>query len=153
MASALQRLTRHRNVHLLGPKPVGALPAYTQHLDVCLLCYAMNDYTKFIYPMKLHEYLATGRPVVGTPIRTLQGFRDTVDLGGTTAEWSAAIANALRPAAMSPDRVRARRAVAEKHDWDKVVQDLVGMLVDRLGPSYRRRLDTRPPVPLPKARD
>lgn len=149
LASALQRLARHRNVHLLGPKAVSILPAYTQHLDVCLLCYAMNDYTKFIYPMKLHEYLAVGRPVVGSPIRTLQSFCDIIDLADTTAEWSAAIANALRPAAMSPERVRARRAVAQTHDWDLVVQDLVGILADRLGPAYRSRLDSRPPARMP----
>jgi hypothetical protein len=40
--------------------------------------------------MKLHEYLATGRPVVGMPIRSLQVFDDVVTLARTPAEWSAA---------------------------------------------------------------
>ena len=148
LASRVRQLGAMPNVHLLGPKPVGALPAYVQHLDVCLLCYAMDDYTKYIYPMKLHEYLATGRPVVGMPIRSLQGFDDVVTLPRTTAEWSAAIAGALEPDAQSPSRVAARRAVAQQHDWDRIVREISCTMADRLGPAYRERLErARPPGP------
>jgi glycosyltransferase involved in cell wall biosynthesis len=136
------------NVHLLGPKPVSALPAYVQHLDVCLLCYGMDDYTKYIYPMKLHEYLATGRPVVGMPIRSLQRFDDVIALARTPAEWSAAIAAALEPEARSPGRIAARRAVAQEHDWEHIVREISCTMADRLGPSYRERLErARPPGP------
>ena len=60
-AGVLQQFAHLPNVHLLGGKAVSALPAYTQHLDVCMLCYEVTGYTKFIYPLKLHEYLASGR--------------------------------------------------------------------------------------------
>ena len=40
------------------------LPAYVQHFDACLMFYDVNDYTKYIYPVKLNEYLATGRPTI-----------------------------------------------------------------------------------------
>ncbi|HEX6030479.1 MAG TPA: glycosyltransferase, partial [Tepidiformaceae bacterium] len=137
------------NVHLLGPKPVSALPAYAQHLDVCLLCYAMDDYTKYIYPMKLHEYLATGRPVVGAPIRSLQAFDDVVTLARTPAEWSAAIAAALDPEARSPSRVAARRAVAQEHDWERIVREISGTMAERLGASYWERLERARPAGSP----
>lgn len=137
------------NVHLLGPKPVSALPAYAQHLDVCLLCYAMDDYTKYIYPMKLHEYLATGRPVVGAPIRSLQAFDDVVMLARTPAEWSAAIAAALDPEARSPSRVAARRAVAQEHDWERIVREISGTMAERLGASYWERLERARPAGSP----
>lgn len=137
------------NVHLLGPKPVSALPAYAQHLDVCLLCYAMDDYTKYIYPMKLHEYLATGRPVVGAPIRSLQAFDDVVTLARTPAEWSAAIAAALEHEARSPSRVAARRAVAQEHDWERIVREISGTMAERLGASYWERLERARPAGSP----
>ena len=53
------------NVHYLGNRAVREMPAYMRHMDVCLLCYALTDYTRYIFPLKLHEYLAAGRPVVG----------------------------------------------------------------------------------------
>lgn len=47
--------------------------------------YRVNDYTKYIYPMKLHEYLAGGRPTVGSRIRSLEDFAGIVDLAMTPA--------------------------------------------------------------------
>src|SRR4029453_7545998 len=37
--NSMRELRELSNIHLLGPKPVQQLPAYTQHLDVCMLCY------------------------------------------------------------------------------------------------------------------
>src|SRR5262249_15798905 len=49
-------LTQLGNVHYLGGKTFAQLPAYIQHFDVCLMCYEVNAYTQYIYPMKLNEY-------------------------------------------------------------------------------------------------
>lgn len=128
--AALQQLP---NVHFLGSKPVGELRGYMQHLDVCMLCYARNGYTKFIYPMKLHEYLATGRPVVGTPIRSLLEFEKVVTLAVTPEEWSAAIREALA----HPERgLEERLAVARAHDWP--------ILVARVAKVFAEDLPERP---------
>jgi glycosyltransferase involved in cell wall biosynthesis len=137
----IHKLSSMPNVHLLGGKPVSALPAYTQHLDVCLLCYKVNDYTKFIYPLKLHEYLASGRPVAGSPIRSLQEFAHIIRLARTTDEWSQALTDLLAPAACSAEQVEARRAVARQYDWDRLVGIIARILCDRLGPSYLHRFE------------
>ena len=68
----MKRLAALSNVYVLGAKPVHDLPAYVQHLDVCMLCYKVDGYTRFIYPLKLHEYLAGGRPIVGPSLETLR---------------------------------------------------------------------------------
>ena len=142
-AVLLEQLARLPNVYLLGGKPVSALPAYTQHLDVCLLCYALNGYTKFIYPLKLHEYLASGRPVVGSPIRSLQDFAHLIRLARTPDEWSQAIQDSLSPAAGSAAQVEARQRVARRHDWDRLVALLAQTLCSRLGAAYLERFEER----------
>ncbi|HKV70106.1 MAG TPA: polysaccharide biosynthesis C-terminal domain-containing protein [Gemmatimonadales bacterium] len=121
------------NVHFLGGKPVTELPAYMQHLDVCLLCYVQSGYTKFIYPMKLHEYLATGRPVVGTPIRSLLEFKNVVRLASTPDEWSRAIADGLAHPEVG---VEERLAVARAHDW--------ATLAERVAQVFSKDLPERP---------
>ena len=70
---AIKEMARRPNVHFLGFKTVEKLSAYPQHFDTCIMPYLANDYTKYIYPLKLHEYLASGTPVVGTRIRSLRG--------------------------------------------------------------------------------
>jgi len=140
-ATLLQELSQMPNVYFLGGKPVGALPAYTQHLDVCMLCYAVNDYTKFIYPLKLHEYLASGRPVVGSPIRSLLEFGHIIRLARTTDEWSQALSDSLAPAVCSIAQVEARRNIARQHDWSRLVRLIGRSLCDRLGPEYLERFE------------
>ena len=61
-------LPRRPNIHYLGAKDYGELPAYLSGWDVALLPFARNDATRFISPTKMPEYLAAGKPVVSTPI-------------------------------------------------------------------------------------
>ena len=150
-AGVLQQFAHLPNVHLLGGKAVSALPAYTQHLDVCMLCYEVNGYTKFIYPLKLHEYLASGRPVVGSAIRSLQDFAHVIRVAHTPDEWSQAIQDCLAPAACAVEQVEARRCVARQHDWDRLVGLLAQSLCSRLGPAYLERFTERCETILPNA--
>jgi colanic acid/amylovoran biosynthesis glycosyltransferase len=139
------------NVYFLGSKSPEELPAYTQHFDVCIMPYIVNDYTKYIYPLKLHEYLASGRPVVGSPIRSLHDFSHVIRLAQTTDEWSQGIAESLCPEARSRAQVEARRRVAREHDWDKLVTLIARTLCTRLGPTARgefEKTSLREPRPL-----
>jgi len=137
----LRELTSRPNVYFLGRKSVEDLPGYVQHMDVCMLCYQVDDYTNFIYPLKLHEYLASGRPVVGSRLRSLLEFSDVVRIARTPEEWSLALSESLAKDAMAPTQVQARRAIARKHDWDRLVWFIARTLCDRLGPSYRERIE------------
>ena len=150
--TALERL---HNVVFLGPKPVSQLPSYMQHLNVCMLCYRMTGYTKFIYPMKLHEYLATGRPVVGTPIRTLVDFGHVVRLATTVAEWEEAIEDALSAEANSAAQVARRQEVARAFDWNRLTDNVSAVLRERLvrmQPSGDRTAQTLAADPVGESR-
>lgn len=62
-------LPKAANLHYLGPKDYGQLPAYLAGWDVAMMPFARNDATRFISPTKTPEYLAGGRPVVSTSIQ------------------------------------------------------------------------------------
>jgi len=140
IVAVIRELTARPNVHFLGSKPTNLLPAYPQHFDVCIMPYQDNYYTKYIYPLKLHEYLASGRPAIGTRIRTLREFTDIVSLAYTPEEWAAAIAAALEPAANTQERRMARQEVARRYDWDALVFEIANKMANGLGEDYARRL-------------
>jgi glycosyltransferase involved in cell wall biosynthesis len=140
IVASIQELTKRPNVHFLGPKPTHLLSAYPQHFDVCIMPYQINDYTKYVYPLKLHEYLATGRATVGSRIRTLSEFTDVVTLASTPEEWSSAIEDSLNPAANSPERRADRQEVARRYDWEQLVLKIAGSMAEGLGQEYRLKL-------------
>ena len=121
----LADLQSRANVHFLGNKPVDALPAYTQNMDVCLMCYESNDYTKYIYPLKLHEYLASGRPAVATPIDSVLEHGDLIALARSDHEWITAIEHAL----VRGDSQRvARQERAQAYDWNTLAGRVAELL-------------------------
>jgi glycosyltransferase involved in cell wall biosynthesis len=129
------------NVHFLGGKPVQDLASYVQHFDVCLMCYDVNDYTRYIYPLKLHEYLAAGRPTVSSTIDVLRGFEHVVTIARNDAEWLAAIEAGLAEDDPDGSAVRARQAVARANDWDVLVEQIARLFEPE---AQRRSLPARP---------
>jgi glycosyltransferase involved in cell wall biosynthesis len=128
----LELMSRRPNVHFLGGKPTDCLGGYPQHFDVCTMPYQVDDYTKYIYPLKMHEYLASGKPVVSAPIRSVEEFRDVIALAKTSEDWSRALENALSSEENAPNRCAQRQRVAREHDWE--------LLVDRIARTIARRL-------------
>ncbi len=138
-APVVDELSRLSNVHFLGHKPIDIACAYPQHMDVCMLPYKDNDYTKYIYPLKLHEYLAGGKPIVGTSIRSLRDFSHVITLARTREEWSRALAESLAPDAVSIEQIEKRRSIARQVDWDTLVRKIAGALCNRISPLYGER--------------
>ena len=57
------------NIHFLGPRPYSELPRYYRHIDVCVLPWNQkNAFTSYGSAIKVREYLATGKPVVISPL-------------------------------------------------------------------------------------
>jgi glycosyltransferase involved in cell wall biosynthesis len=133
-------LTGRDNVHFLGAKPFDKLPGYAQHFDVCIMPCQLNAYTDNIYPLKLHEYLASGRPIVSAPIRSLRDFSSVITLASGIDEWSCALTRSLEPAITSIEAVTARQEIAHKYDWNNIVYMIAQTLCRRMGSHYEHRL-------------
>jgi glycosyltransferase involved in cell wall biosynthesis len=134
VAAHVAYLRRLPNVHFLGGRPTADLHGYVQHFDVSLMPYEINEYTHFIYPVKVHEYLAAGSPVVASPLPNLHEFENVLTFAGSVDEWSRAIAEALA----TRDNVCARTArqgVASRHDWTTLANKVLSILQARLQPG------------------
>ena len=132
IVTALEELASYPNVYFLGPKSARDLATYPQHFDACIMPYRVDAYTNSIYPLKLHEYLASGRPIVSTPIRSLLDFSSVIALANGSDEWSNALARALEPVATCSDAVAVRQNIARHNDWYILVHEIAAILCDRL---------------------
>lgn len=142
IVSALKEMAAKKNVFFLGPKPASVAAAYPQHFDVCIMPYILNDYTKYIYPLKLHEYLAGGRPIVSTPLPAVLPFSKVLRVASTEEEWSEAITASLCGESNGESLKEARQSVAKEHDWDVLVEKVARTLGGRLGLETSKQLTT-----------
>lgn len=130
---ALKELSGRPNVYFLGGKPTECLGSYPQHFDVSIMPYRLDDYTKYVYPLKMHEYLASGKPVVSTPIRSVEDFRHVIAIATGREEWSNAIERALSDEENTPHRRAERQSVARDYDWDPLVERIARTIAGHVG--------------------
>ena len=123
LSSADRALVERAGVVLLGPRPAAQVPAYLQHAEVLVVPHVVTPFTDSLDPIKRYEYLATGRPVVSTPVA---GFRDAGDPMITVVEASA-FASAV--AKRVPDRApRLQAPVSGVPSWHDRVEQFAEVL-------------------------
>jgi glycosyltransferase involved in cell wall biosynthesis len=142
IAESIAMLRVLPNVHFLGAKSTRELTAYPQHFDVCIMPYVLDGYTRYIYPVKLHEYLASGRPVVGTRIVSLAPFAGVVDLAENSSQWEECIARQLLPDANSRARRETRQSIARQHDWEVLAERIARTMIRGSAPELCERLSS-----------
>ena len=131
-ADTFASLSELDNVYVLGNRPHAVLPGYFQHMDVILMPYRVDEYTRYIDPLKLQQGLAAGRPIVSTPVPAAMDLSHLVTIARTSDEWSRALDAALQPSATAPARVADRRAAARLRDWNAVVSQIADEITSRL---------------------
>ncbi len=105
------------NVRLPGPLAYEVLPTRAREFDVCILPYTPSRFNRSIFPNKIYEYLATGRPVVSTPIPALGSL---VSRGLVSeAEGAVAFVAAIRAALAGGEAGRSeRQEEAARNTWE-----------------------------------
>lgn len=109
------------NVHLVGSRDAGDLPAVLRGADAGLIPYAINDLTRSVFPMKVYEYLAAGVAAFATPLPALHDV-DSIAVIDDAAELAAAVEAEL--ALDSPERRAARSSAASSHSWEARIAEI-----------------------------
>lgn len=117
-AGALRSLP---NVVLPGAQPYESLHRWASLFDVAILPYLLDEQGLSANPLKLKEYLATGKPVVSVPTPEVERFAHCVRIAGGPAAFLAAIEEAMRED--SPEQVRARQAAVAGMSWETRVSE------------------------------
>lgn len=101
---ALTDLERMPNFHWIPAVPYAHLPALASCFDVAIIPYRVNEHTKTANPLKLREYIATGKPVVSTAMPEVFRFENHIRIADGLEAFTAAIKASL--ADTSPPETR-----------------------------------------------
>ncbi|CAN5415918.1 glycosyltransferase family 1 protein [soil metagenome] len=114
-------LTTTSNVTMTGHVPYEDLPAWLHEADVLVIPYAKNEATNAVFPLKLFEYLATGKPVVSSAIPSITGYSPAIKIARTADGWIRAIEDALRD---SEDFKAQRIELARRNNWERRIEEM-----------------------------
>jgi UDP-galactopyranose mutase len=117
-----QQLVSLTNVRALGPVPLDDVPGLLAQAAVCVMPYRQDAWGQTLFPIKLVEYLAAGKPVVSTPIAAAVDFADVISLAGDPTAFAQAIV-----AAAEQDSADARGQRLERvrpFSWDLRIDQL-----------------------------
>ncbi len=129
-----------KNIFFLEEKIHSDLLKYIGRFDVCLIPYALSEYTRTVYPTKLNEYLAMGKPIVSTDLPEIATFNrhynDIVMVGRNYREFKNCIVKALQE---HDEQLKLKRIkVARQNSWTKRIEQMSQIIENSI---QERQLD------------
>jgi glycosyltransferase involved in cell wall biosynthesis len=117
------------NTHFLPPVAYDDLPRYAAGFDVCVLPWETEQaFTSYGSAIKVREYLATGKPVVISPLPEYEPMRDVLRIARSRDQFLLLVDEALNE--NDPEGARRRQAAVAAGTWDARAE-FVSQLIDR----------------------
>ena len=122
------------NVVMTGRVPYEDIPRYVKAFDVCVNPYVLDGVAEHCSPLKLYEYIASGKPVVSVDMPEARRFARLVAIARDADHFVRLVEEAVD----SPDgRAAERMAEAQRHTWrsrfEAVSAELRSVLRERDG--------------------
>ncbi len=115
------------NTHFLPAVPYAELPKYAAGFDVCVLPWETEQsFTSYGSAIKVREYLASGKPVVISPLPEYEPMRDVLRIARTRDDFFRLVEEALHD--NDPAAAARRQASVAAGTWDaraEWVSDLI----------------------------
>jgi glycosyltransferase involved in cell wall biosynthesis len=119
------------NFYMKGAVPYEMMPAVLKGFDVAIIPFKKDEVSSHIFPLKLFEYLGSGRPVVSTDFNPdLKDFTgDTIRYCQNAQEFSNALNISLKD---SPELQKKRLSVAAENTWEHRIVEIEALLESNL---------------------
>jgi len=129
------------NVHYLGSKPYSSMPRYASAFDVCVLPWVTdNEFVSYGSAIKVREYLATGKPVVITPLYEYESLDGILRISRSYDDFISKVEDAL--SRDSDEQRRARQEAVRESTWDARAEEVsreIERLLQESSPGVYRR--------------
>lgn len=126
------------NVRYEGVVPYSRMPEYLRSLDVCLIAHRDTLYSRSMSPLKLFQYLGSGRPVVSTRVAGAERWEELIAVAEDPSGFLEKIDEILRNDTV--DSSRRRIEAVRKETWEHRVRDMFDAVIRAV------EIDPVPPV-------
>jgi glycosyltransferase involved in cell wall biosynthesis len=117
-----------QHLRRLGPVTYDRLPAVAAGADVLVMPYADLPVTRAMQPLKLKEYLATGRPVIATSLPAVAAWNSSLDVASGCDEFAELVLRRIQSGV--PDSQTCARQMLGEESWQSKAQYLSHLLFE-----------------------
>lgn len=117
-----ETLSHYTNVVFSPPVPSDEVPPIMGSMDIGIIPYIKNDFTRAVYPLKVNEYLSVGLPVIMTSFADLPDFKGYADIADDPQTFTNLIRKLLKED--SEEKCNARMHFAAQNSWKQRATDL-----------------------------
>jgi glycosyltransferase involved in cell wall biosynthesis len=119
------------NTHFLPAVPYSELPGYAAGFDVCVLPWETElPFTSYGSAIKVREYLATGKPVVISPLPEYEPMKHVLRIARGNVDFVRLVDEALNE--RDPAAGRQRQAAVAGGTWDARAEWVSSLLAEKL---------------------
>lgn len=129
-AVEIQRLRKHKNVYLLGPRSYQLTPAYIRNFDLAISPHRLDNFIKYTSSLKVLEYLICGKPVVTAPSSSVEKFSHLVYIARDYQDFDRKIKKALESDNRELKEERIRQI--SNYDWGLKTKEMIKLIKDKL---------------------
>jgi glycosyltransferase involved in cell wall biosynthesis len=127
-------LSKSENIFILGPKNYYSLPEYMKGFDCCIIPHLIDPLTESMDPIKLYDYMATGKPVVATALTEANKFKDFIKIGNSYEEFLSFLIESVKQKP-SEETIGRQLETARENSWENRADQLTKILEDNIYPA------------------
>jgi glycosyltransferase involved in cell wall biosynthesis len=120
------KIKNNARIHFLGAVDYQQLPHYIQYMDVLTIPHFIDEVTTTMDPIKIYDYMATGKPIVTTQVAGVNRFSELVHIAKDHDEFIRYLDTALSED--TPADIEKRMNAAYEHSWDSRAKEIIDIL-------------------------
>jgi len=122
----IEAIGNEKNIYCLGLKPYVELPKYIKSLDICMLPHKITEYSVSSFPIKFHEFMATGKPIVSTDLPALEDYKDIIWMAKDYPDFVKGISFLLN---YDSETMKAKRVeIACQNTWEHRIESISNII-------------------------
>ncbi|MFT8362766.1 MAG: glycosyltransferase [Sporolactobacillus sp.] len=133
-AAAFQQLLNLPNVRWIGAIAADEVPDYMRLIDLGMMPYKASPYNSAVFPLKLFEFLAAGKPAVGVCLPATKRYAQAglyTCLSHSEAEAFVAECQQLLETSADPQLIASRKLAARRKDWAERFEQMTHFMKEK----------------------